>query len=233
MRDWSVPHYGRRITWKINRLELSAIIFDMDGLMFDTERIAQLAWYRAAADYGYELTEPIYLGVIGLNSRDVETYFRQSISNIFPFTEIYRRKQQYVDELLTQEGLPLKPGLLELLEFILELSIPNAVASSTTKELVTRNLSRAGLQFDVVVGGDEVKNGKPAPDIFLTAARQLHASPERCLVLEDSDTGIKAAHAAGMIPVMIPDIKPPTEQVRHLAYRILPSLHEVRWLLTQ
>lgn len=205
----------------------------MDGLMFDTERLAQVAWYRAAADYGYELTESIYLGVIGLTSRDVEAYFRQSIGEDFPFQKIYRRKQQYVEDLVAREGIPLKPGLLELLELLGELSIPKGVASSTAKDIVSRNISRAGLQFNVVVGGDEVPNGKPAPDIFLAVARQLQELAERCLVLEDSNAGIIAANAAGMVPVMIPDMKPPTEQVRRLAYRILPSLHEVRSLLTQ
>lgn len=210
---------------------VSAIIFDMDGLMFDTERIAQQAWFRAAGDYGYVLTEPIYLGVIGLTSHDVEAYFRGTISADFPFEEVYLRKQQYVEEVVTRDGLPLKPGLLELLDLIENLSIPKGVASSTAKNIVSRNLSRAGLHFDVVVGGDEVQNGKPEPDIFLTVARQLRVPAGQCLVLEDSNAGIKAAHAAGMIPVMIPDMKPPTDEVRQLAYRILPSLHEARSLL--
>lgn len=210
---------------------VSAIIFDMDGLMFDTERIAQQAWFRAAGDYGYVLTEPIYLGVIGLTSRDVEAYFRGTISADLPFEEVYLRKQQYVEEVVTRDGLPLKPGLLELLDLIENLSIPKGVASSTAKNIVSRNLSRAGLHFDVVVGGDEVQNGKPEPDIFLTVARQLRVPAGQCLVLEDSNAGIKAAHAAGMIPVMIPDMKPPTDEVRQLAYRILPSLHEARSLL--
>jgi HAD superfamily hydrolase (TIGR01509 family) len=233
MPVWSVPHCGQRITWKIDKFAPSAVIFDMDGLMFDTERLAQVAWYRAAADYGYEMTETIYLGVIGLTSRDVEAYFRQSIGEDFPFQGVYRRKQQYVEDLVAQEGIPLKTGLLELLELLDELSLPKGVASSTSKDIVTRNLSRAGLRFDVVVGGDEVQNGKPEPDIFLAAARQMQMPAECCLVLEDSNTGIIAANAARMKPVMIPDMKPPTEEVRHLAYRILPSLHEVRSLLTQ
>ena len=109
-----------------------------------------------------------------------------------------------------------------------------AVASSSSGEIVRRNLKAAGLpagSFDATVGGDEVRKGKPAPDIYLLVSERLEVKPSSCLVLEDSNPGIKAAHAAGMIPVMIPDRFPPDEEAKALAYRILPDLHAVTRLI--
>lgn len=215
-----------------------AVIFDMDGLMFDTERIAQLAWRRAAAGLGYDFSDQFFRGVIGRTLPDVERFTRQAFGVDFPFGEIYRRKQEYVQRHVMEHGIPLKPGLFELLDNLERpperCSLSTAVASSSTCEIIARNLRMAGVpkeRFDVLVGGDEVENGKPAPDIFLLASRKLGIQADRCLVLEDSDAGIKAAHAAGMIPVMIPDLLPPSEETTALAYKILSSLHDVKELV--
>jgi beta-phosphoglucomutase-like phosphatase (HAD superfamily) len=219
-------------------LHISAVIFDMDGLMFDTERIAQRAWVRAAADCGFDFSGQVYLGVIGHGLPDVEAYIRQALGEDFPFQDAYRRKQEYVREYIVQNGIPLKQGLLDLLEWIERRSIDDqvrmAVASSSPCETIEYNLRMAGLdsqRFDALVGGDEVREGKPAPDIFLQASRELGIPPQRCLVLEDSNPGIQAAHAAGMTPVMIPDLIPPDERSLALAYRVIPSLQEVKELI--
>jgi beta-phosphoglucomutase-like phosphatase (HAD superfamily) len=221
-------------------MHVSAVIFDMDGLMFDTEQIAQIAWRRAAADLGYEFSEDVFFSVIGRNLPDVERITRQVFGNDFPFQEAYRRKQTYVKTLVEQNGIPFKPGLLELLAWIdgeaagKPARLRKAVASSSTQEIIRRNLQLAGLEverFDALVGGDEVQHGKPAPDIFLLASRRLDVAAGECLVLEDSNAGIRAVHAAGMVAVMIPDIIPPDEVSKALAYRILPSLHCVKELI--
>jgi len=216
-------------------MEFSAVIFDMDGLMFDTERIAQLAWQRAAIEYGYQVSEDIYLGVIGKARDDVDEYLRHALGDKFPFEQVYPLKQRYLHEDIKENGLPLKPGLLELLDVLEARTIPMAVASSSPCETVLFNLNRAGLhleRYGAVVGGDEVEQGKPAPDIFLAAAEKLRVPPDMCMVLEDSSAGIRAAYVAGMIPVMVPDLIRPTEEIAEMAYRILPSLYDVLALVS-
>lgn len=214
-------------------MAFTALIFDMDGLMLDSERIAQVAWRRAARDQGFDFSDEVFRGVIGLKLPDVEAYLRRELSRDFPFETVYRRKQAYVDEIVEVSGLPLKPGLLELLDAIEARRLKKAVASSSPRRVVENNLERVGLsgRFDALVGGDQVERGKPAPDIFLAAAGELDAPPQSCLVLEDSNAGVQAAHAAGMAVIMIPDMLPPTETTLALALAILPSLENVNGLL--
>lgn len=211
-------------------MKFIAVIFDMDGLMFDTERIAQQAWVRAAGDYGYTYPDHVYQGVIGRARPDVERYSMEAFGSEFPFEAVYLAKGRYMQEALENDGIPLKPGLLDLLAWLEARSIPKGVASSSPQAAVLRNLKLAGLEqkrFGALVGGDEVLHGKPAPDIFLEVARRLGIPPGDCLVLEDSNAGIKAAHAAGMCPVMVPDLRPLTDETCALAYRIVDSLAEV------
>lgn len=215
-------------------MKFNAVIFDMDGLMFDTERIAQRAWVQAAGDFGYTYPDHVYQGVIGRARPDVERYSMEAFGAEFPFEAVYRAKGRYMHEALELHGMPLKPGLLDLLAWLEAHSILKGVASSSPRAAILRNLKLAGLareRFDALVGGDEVPRGKPAPDIFLEVARRLEISAEDCLVLEDSNAGIKAAHTAGMHPVMVPDLKPPTDEARLLAYRILDSLASVPAIL--
>ena len=209
---------------------INAVIFDMDGLMFDTERIAQKVWQQAAVEYGYIFPEVTYRGVIGRKLPDVRMYIYQQFGADFPFDQVYHRKQQLLDIYITNQGIPLKPGLIELLEKIESLGIHKAVASSSGKQIILRNLTAAGIEvnrFQAIVGGDEIVNGKPSPDIFLEVADRLLVENSRCLVLEDSNAGILAAHTAGMLPVMVPDMLPAEPHIQKLAYRILPDLHTV------
>jgi HAD superfamily hydrolase (TIGR01509 family) len=215
-------------------MKISAVIFDMDGLMFATERISQRAWVRAAADYGYTYPEYVYQSVIGRARPDVERITMQAFGEDFPFEAVYTTKQRYMQETLERDGIPLKPGLISLLNWLSDHSIAVAVASSSPRAVVLRNLRIAVLElerFVTIVGGDEVLHGKPAPDIFLEAARRMGVIPQGCLVLEDSNAGIQAAHAAGMQAVMIPDMKLATIETRNLAFRVVDSLTRVQDLL--
>jgi HAD superfamily hydrolase (TIGR01509 family) len=208
---------------------IKAFIFDMDGLMLDTERIAERAWTMAMAERGYLYTSEINLKVIGRTLVDTKLIFGEVFGAGLPFDEIYQRKLRYSNHIISQEGIPIKPGLVDLLAELKIRGYQVAVGSSTERETLIKKLSLVGLidQFGVIVCGDEVESGKPAPDIFLEAARRLGVSPQACVVLEDSENGIKAAHAAGMVPIMVPDLKPPTEEMEGMAYRILNSLAEV------
>jgi len=213
----------------VMKIIFSSVIFDMDGLMFDTEHIAQAGWVQAARECGYKFSDETFRYVVGRTLADVERISRDTFGEGFPFWDVYRRKQEYVQDHLEQHGLALKPGLLELLDALEAIPLPKAVASSSTCEIILRNLRLAGLQgrFEGLVGGDEILHGKPAPDIFLLASKKLGIPAQQCLVLEDSNAGIKAAHTAGMIAVMIPDLIPPSEETMQLAYRILSSLKQV------
>ena len=213
-------------------MQFSAIIFDMDGLMLDTERLARRAWRQAGAEWGYAIPDEVYLLAVGRTKPDTEKLFRDALGPDFPFQEMYEHKQAYM-QAATEDGIPIKPGLFDLLARIDALGLAKTVATSTARPMAIQKLTLSGLieRFDFIVCGDEVANGKPAPDIYLAAALGLKASPTECLVLEDSEAGIRAAYAAGMTPVMIPDLKQPSPETRALAYRVLPSLAEVVGLL--
>ncbi len=244
---------------RYKKMKISAIIFDMDGLMLDTEGMARKAWVRSLDELGYDFPEYIYRNIVGITVSDAERYLYEKLGKDFPFEEAYRRRQRYVLETIQEQGIPLKPGLWELLEALdgnnqrqqvdllkedpaAENKPPTnhrwlkAVASSSSGETVRRNLKAAGLEaerFDAIVGGEDVRKGKPAPDIYLLACRKLGVEASECLALEDSNPGIKAAYAAGMIPVMIPDLIPPDEEAKAMAYRILPDLHATTRLIIQ
>lgn len=212
---------------------IQAIIFDMDGLMLDTERLAQRAWQQAAAEWSYELPDDVFLAAVGRTAADTGKIFRTAYGADFPFEAMYERKQQLLHEIIATEGIPPKVGLYALLDQIDALGLRKAVATSTARALAELKLTNARLiaRFAVIICGDEVAAGKPAPDIFLAAAHELGVSPQHCMVLEDSEAGIQAAHAAGMIPVWIPDLKPPTPETERLAHRVLRSLEEVSAML--
>lgn len=215
--------------------KISAVIFDMDGLMLDTEPIARTAWLQALADWGYQIDEADYLHVIGTTLPDTKRVFYELLGEALPFAAIRERQQEYVAQQIKQQGIPTKSGLWPLLDWLEQRGMAKAVASSTERRLMLQKLTLTGLQhrFTTLVGGDEVMNGKPAPDIFLEAARRLTVPADRCLVFEDSEPGIRAAQTAGMLPVMIPDLKPPSEAVKQLAFEIFPSLIEARQFLKQ
>jgi HAD superfamily hydrolase (TIGR01509 family) len=212
---------------------LAAVIFDMDGLMLDTEPLSMLAWGRALAEYGYTLTDQVFLELIGRTTEDTHAILRQALAADLPFEHIFQRKKQVLKDIIAQRGVAAKAGLLELLTWLESRCVATAVASSARREDVSDKLAQAGLsqRFNAIVTGDQVHYGKPAPDIFLAAALQLHVPAQKCLVLEDSEAGIQAAHAAGMWPVMVPDLKLPSPENAVLAYRIFPSLREVQAFL--
>lgn len=222
----------RIVTPVLNR-PFSAVIFDMDGLMLDTEPMARRAWELAMGEWGRAIPEPVYLRVVGRSRRAVQEIFLEALGPNLPIDAITERVQILLEEAFSREGVPVKPGLAELLATLERRKIPAAVASSTYRRAVLARLSQAGLGsgFEVVVGGDEVVLSKPSPDLFLEACRRLSLPPGECVVLEDSEAGIRAAHAAGAIPLMVPDMAPPTEEAKRLALRIFHSLREVRVFL--
>ena len=182
---------------------------------------------------GYQLSDEIYLQMIGRTEKDVKHILADAYGADFPFEEMYRRREDCFREMIARDGIPLKPGLIDLLGQVDALGLKKAVASSTYCKLAELKLASAGLRayFEVIVTGDEVAHGKPAPDLFLAAARRIAVEPQNCLVLEDSQAGIQAAHAAGMYSILVPDMQLVEEGVARLAYRQVMSLHDVVPLL--
>jgi HAD superfamily hydrolase (TIGR01509 family) len=191
---------------------IRAVIFDMDGLIFDSERLARDAWRAALSAAGYELTDEVYLRAVGRTAAEACAAFVAAFGDGLPIAAVEVHKARRLQESLG-EAPPLKPGVRRLLDTIEELGLPAAVASATAAPEVRRRLTAAGLEerFAVVVGGDEVSAGKPAPDLFLRAAELLGVPPATCVVLEDAEAGIRAAAAAGMLPILVPDLAQPSE----------------------
>jgi beta-phosphoglucomutase-like phosphatase (HAD superfamily) len=214
-------------------MHIRAVILDMDGLMLDTEAIAREVWSCAAADCGFEMSEEVFLSLVGRTRMDSDSILQEHFGVDFSMDEFGRACRERWNLAVAQRGIPVKRGLPELLDFLETAGIPSGVATSTARADAERSLEIAGLAGRVpcLATGDEVLNGKPAPDIFLLAAERLGVLPESCLVLEDSRNGIRGAHASGAVPVMVPDLIEPGPEIERLAFRIFPSLVEVReWL---
>lgn len=198
---------------------LKAVIFDMDGTLFDTEAIYAQGWYKGGVPH------ELYLQMIGTS---VVNERRLLSSHGFDADAVINGMYAYAAEELAKE-VPLKPGVREALKWIKQRGFRTAVATSSPKERAEKNILKTGLadSFDAVVSGFSLVHGKPYPDIFLIAAEELGISPEDCLVVEDAPNGIRAGKAAGMASVMIPDLVQPDEEVRALADGMLTTLHEL------
>jgi HAD superfamily hydrolase (TIGR01509 family) len=207
---------------------IRAVVLDMDGLMLDTEGMSRLGWVRTFAERGLPFGDDRFLELVGLNVAGARRTMLDWYGPDFPFDAVYARKIVHVDEIIARDGIAIKPGLLEFLAAAETLGLAKAVATSTARERAMYKLERAGLtnRFDAGAYGDEITRGKPAPDIFLLAARLLHRPPEECLALEDSDPGVLAARDAGMRVLIIPDVKPPSPEARAAAWEVLPDLFQ-------
>ena len=212
------------------------IIFDMDGVLFDTEKLTFSIWKKIAAQYGFPGIEELYPTLIGNNYPDMVATFKAKCSGDFPFQEMIQKAYGTLRETIDRNGPPLMPYVNELLSFLHDGGYHIALASSTRTELVKKELSMAKIDhyFHRIVCGDQVTHGKPAPDIFLKACEQLGTAPEEAYVIEDSENGIRAAYAAKTRPIMVPDLVQPSPEVQKMCYRILPDLHQVKqFFLTQ
>ena len=207
----------------------AAVIFDMDGLMLDTEPLAARAWGDAAAALGVDFDMTLAQAMVGRNFVDCAAMVRARYDAEYPVAALLARWHATYDGIVEREGLTLKPGIGELLAWLESHTVPRAVATSTRHARAREKLSRTFLlpRFHELIGGDEVPLGKPAPDIYLEAARRLGVSAGVCLVLEDSEPGVRAALAAGMMPIMVPDSHPPSAELVAVDLLVLPTLHDV------
>lgn len=201
------------------------IVFDMDGVLFDTQKIYCMAWEEAAGVLGIpDIGEPLRR-CIGMNRNDQEAILGEFYSKDFPFDDFYREKDLAFDRILSL-GVPLMKGTREILEFLKKNGAKVAIASSSRVGMVEDNLKNTGLTgfFDKIVGGNLVTHSKPDPEIYLKACELLGVKPEETFAVEDSYNGIRAASAAGMKVIMVPDVQPPTEETDALIYGKFDSL---------
>lgn len=209
--------------------ELKAVVFDMDGVIFDSERKVVECWKVVAEKYGIKDIEKLCRMCLGTNSAETKRIALEFYGGDFPYDEYKSEASALYFERYSDGRLPMKPYVKELLEYLKSRGLKIALASSTRSAVVLSQLENAGIlpYFDKVVCGDMVSHSKPHPEIFLKACEELCVAPESAIAIEDSYNGIRAAHAAGMRPIMVPDMAEPTEEMEKLAEAILPSLNEV------
>lgn len=214
-------------------MEIKAVIFDMDGLMFDTERVAGIGMIEALAAQGLAADEAFFMKLLGLNTESTRVALTQAFGDRVNFPAAMAGMDGYLERYVTEHGTPVKPGLFALFEHLDALGLPRAIASGSPMPRILRNLEMAGLtgRFDAIVAADDVPRGKPAPDVFLAAAKALGIEPARCMVLEDSAAGVEAGKRAGMITVMVPDLHAPDETDRNGLYALAQSFYDVIPLL--
>jgi HAD superfamily hydrolase (TIGR01509 family) len=210
---------------------IDAVIFDMDGLIFDTERPIRQAVLDAAIAVGFEMPEAFYQTLIGVPGVESDELIKTHFGPGFPFDAFDNTCRAAIARAFG-EGVAVKPGAAELLGELHARRMPLALATSSGRNHAERHLGAADLRrfFDAIATRNDVSRGKPHPDLFLKVADDLRVPPERCLVLEDSHNGVRAAHAAGCLPIMVPDLLEATDEMREKCVLIANDLHEVRTL---
>jgi HAD superfamily hydrolase (TIGR01509 family) len=211
----------------------AAVIFDMDGLMLDTERLSIPLWAEAGKIFRYNITEEIVLRMVGISSKKIREMMLDEFGSDFPYDSICEEFRRLVKNKIEKDGVPKKYGLDFLLDRLSSAKIPLAVATSTRRATALEMLSKAGIldRFNAVVCSDDVDNGKPAPDIFLLAAEKLGVLPSDCAGFEDSPAGLKGLHSAGIRSIFIKDVIEPPQDVLAAVWRRCNDLKEAVELL--
>lgn len=214
------------------RKPIEAALFDMDGLLLDTEALYIQAMQAAALRLEREMPLTFCHSMVGIPGRECNLMIEEFYGEGFSIEEFRGHFSARIRELL-DEHIPVKPGAIELLDFLEARGVPRAVATSAGRQTAEHHLGRAGLldRFQALATRDDVTHAKPAPDVYLEAARRLGVAPERCVAFEDSNVGLTAAHAAGTMAFFVPDIVAPLPEVRAKAVRVLGDLHEALKLL--
>ncbi|GAA0108020.1 MULTISPECIES: HAD family hydrolase [Clostridium] len=208
---------------------LKLVIFDMDGLIFDTERLSYESWKEAAKEFNIDFDLNLLYKLLGTNHESVRNTLHNEFENkINVDNYIMERNNIYLSKIVNGE-VEKKKGIEELLKYLTDKNIKKAVATSSNREIAYKLLKDAGIYdyYDYILCGDEVKKSKPNPEVFLRVAEKLDIPANQCMVLEDSEAGTIAASRARMTPVIIPDLKNPSEDIEKLAFKKLNNLEEV------
>ena len=214
---------------------IEAVVFDMDGLMFDTERLWLDAVKKTNEVYGYNVPLELIIECMGKRKDLIYLKLKEELGENFDTDKFLKLNRKFMDEDVALNGLKIKRGLKELIAFLKSKNIKIAVASSSKFEKIQTRFKEANIDindFDYIIGGDMVTSPKPDPQIYLKSCEVLNVNPKNAIALEDSDSGIRSAASAGMKAILIPDIKKPSEEILKLAYKKLDNLLEVIELLS-
>lgn len=206
-----------------------AVIFDMDGVIFDSERLVLDCWEKVGEKYHLADIREVFTECIGTNKEKTKEIVYEHYGESFAYDKFAKEASLLFHDVVKSDGLPVKNGVRELLEYLKKNETPVGLASSTRLAVVEEELKQAGLYgyFQIVVGGDQLKRSKPHPDIYLMACEKMKVLPKDAYAIEDSYNGIRAAYGAGMMPVMVPDILPATEEMRKMSVIVLENLLQV------
>ncbi|MBR3283212.1 MAG: HAD family phosphatase [Ruminococcus sp.] len=212
----------------MKNIKLKGAIFDMDGVLIDTEKLYLRFWKEAAAEFGYDMRDEHVFAVRSMARKYSIPKLKSMLGEDFPTEEVRSRRTELMNDFISKSGIETKKGLFRLLNHLRDSGIKIAVATATQRERTLSYLSRIGALefFDAVICGDMVTAGKPAPDIYLTAAAELGLPPEECAAFEDSPNGLMAAHSAGCYTVMVPDLTQPDDEVSPYIDNVIEDLGE-------
>lgn len=201
-------------------MKIKGLIFDMDGLLIDTERLSYEAWVRDCAERGYTLELSQFLSIRSLSIKKCEEKFKSFFGEDFDFTASFNRHTEYMNEHIDKYGVPMKKGAKRLLEFARSQGLCIALATSTPLDIAEKWLRSIGIweYFDKVQSAAFIKNGKPAPDVYIAACELLGLKPSECMAFEDSPNGVRSASSAGCVTVMVPDLSGADEELKKLIY---------------
>ena len=211
-----------------------AVIFDMDGVIFDTEKVYLDIWIEVFEKYGYKMTKELYVNVMGTGRKNVIKTFLENFGDDLPIEKMYEEKDNQLFYIIENQGIPLKEGVKEQFSMLKEKDYKIALATSAKRERVEKQIKDKWLKesFDAIVCGDDVEKGKPSPDIFLKAAKEIDVEPENCFVVEDSPAGIKAVFSGGMKGIHVEDLKEADEDILKYCEKNFKNLQEIKKYLS-
>ena len=214
----------------MSQLDLDGVIFDADGVLFDTENLGLRVWRELGQELGLHQPAEHYLHFVGRSRADILHEMAVLFGPDFPSEEFMTRGSRRALDIMEREGIPMKPGVYELLSFLKDKGVPTALATSTYRDRTDYRMGRTGLTeyFQSITTGDQVVHSKPDPEIYTLACRSLGVEPTRTIAVEDSRNGILSAHGAGMRVIMVPDLIPPTPELEALLFQKFDSLLTLR-----